>query len=451
MIGIPLLKGESTKRPFCFYLVQSSDVEPRFNYSENLNLIDLRGLIQHDIISGLDEVAVTSETLYVELQKRNQSCDTPLSIFIFCCRYISNMMFFDTPALFERDKTSKHSELLMEHFARQPDVTLMWVEDARTSWQQYSKLWKLANKLDRGFTRSIFVYSKFHFVLRTLSAETNNSALLMFFRGVPNCRNFFISGFSAQLAKEVTTPRDYAQYFSKSYLRDLQLIENDVTLKPFTHLIGSQQLFISLLSEMLAYHKQQIPAMQSQMEATKGHLRAKRELITTALHRFSTPSQQRKFLIEAGSHCFSLLGKLIQGTAEVPPRIHGQTWETESNTFKERTATEALQHTTTDQTVPMHSVLLDTQLFGGQQLQRLLETFRSSISEVDSNFELLDNEIGTVCGILGTHSAIGIRQGVEASLKLTLLLGSYRSSRKTYLRIQCQSRSINCPCNVYHA
>lgn len=152
------------------------------------------------------------------MEARNISSNEPI-IVSYQHKFCLDMTFIDTPG-FSADK--KEREQLVLDLASKQDRILLFVEEADATWEN-TKLLKILEQLDPKFSRSIFVYSKFHGVLSSFASSHD---LETFFSSRPptKVQSFFVTLLSKSL-KQTVSSNNFLSFIEKAGKRDQILLE----------------------------------------------------------------------------------------------------------------------------------------------------------------------------------------------------------------------------------
>lgn len=369
----------TTKRPIIYNVVCNNKYS---NYQPKIK-------IHRDEVTSLSEQIVDLNTVDSEIQKRNIVTSIPLSI-QYECKDILDMTLIDTPGLLlERDKAAKQVESTIYNLALSESTLIVSVEDAK-SWEHF-KINKTITHLDPKLSRTIFVFTKFNFMLQHFGTYTEIEKYFVS-RPAPS-QSFLLSMFSAKTGQKVKTIEEFETRLIQSYFRDKQLI---MKLCPQTITPNLEYSIFNIKKHILSWvwkrYIPQIPGIIQYLVQEKEFLQRKLQSIENNISKLSDINflriQARKFT----SSLLITLTNLIYGNTQAHPVQNGQTVFDEVKRLKPNNYCWEINYI--DKELQEVSKL---KLYGGQQIQRLLQEFNFKINEITMH-PLTNEEIGIING-----------------------------------------------------
>lgn len=177
------------------------------------------GYLEDDFPS--DKV-VKVEDFAEEVALRNLFTEIPIQV-RYEHKYCWNWTIIDTPGLLapEEKKAADRESIVLEIIKPQ-DRFLIFIEDAK-DWEK-TQLVQLADKVDSKLRRSMFVYTKFNYVLQNFTTLRDLNIYLSA-RPSPKVKTFFVSHFSPSTRKQCITTKTFITKIEQALKRDLLILE----------------------------------------------------------------------------------------------------------------------------------------------------------------------------------------------------------------------------------
>lgn len=159
--------------------------------------------------------------LVSEVAARNVESKEPIFI-RYEYRYLFSMVLIDTPGLkLPGDPDEEKADEIVNEYAKVQERILLFVEESQ-EWEN-TRMFKLAEKLDPKWRRSIFVYTKFNYMLQSFNSLKDLNTFLSA-RPPPKVKSFFLSGFSKATHDASHDPNLFLQRAEQAVKRDFDLL-----------------------------------------------------------------------------------------------------------------------------------------------------------------------------------------------------------------------------------
>jgi len=371
----------ATNRPIFYQLLNAIDLEkPRVTIKRD------------SLMKEYDQdTEVSLEDLGKELGKRNTQADkTPIFV-TFEHKYVHNMTLIDTPGLNVDDEDIEDNVLELT----EPLHRLILCVDQAGDWAEKTEIMDVVKKADPELTRTAFVYTKFFDHLQNYNNARGINSFLS--NTVPDVKSFFLTGCNEEVREKATGKDAYREKICQAYRRDLNLLELLQFDKSFEPCIGSHHLRRHLMHHAWKSYKVRIPKILRKLLTKKQATQAK----LTHLHSQLASLDSQRLRGIASTYVVEFLQtieRLIAGTSEGNPVVNGQKLAEEKAQHGDGewydSKNRAIRFDPEEWNIPYWN----SQLYGGQQFERLLEEFKAVAEHTDMS-EITRDDVATAAGL----------------------------------------------------
>ena len=340
-------------------------------------------------MKDLDDIQIPFQNLQQELEKRNgivgnEISSIPISV-KYESKYMGNVTLIDTPGL--RFDVSTHEkeerDKIVVELSKVTNRTLCCVEEA-CDWDNFRDIVEFAKKIDLKLTRSIFILSNFHKFM--LKYNNPRDWAHYFARKPQDCKCFFVTMISKQCRDDCISKGEqstvlYQTRLCQAWSRDWNYLENTLKFdkKKNEGVIGISQARNYTMELTWKSFKENIPELRKSLANAKksfqDSLNSIQELYSIDYYRL------RSIMSNYVADWLQVIVQLIDGSSEGIPSITGQNIEEEDVNSQ----LQWLDISNNLIQVPSFNLkTIDTRLYGGHQVERMLHIFKSIVSEYTS-------------------------------------------------------------------
>jgi Dynamin family len=387
LLGHQLMQ-EATKRPIEYHVLT--------NTSLDANVITILA----DTVTGQEDSVVEVANLPAELSKLNVESAVPLSVKLEGPRFL-NSTFIDTPGTpgLGEDWNPVYQDAV-KRMVKDDARKVIFVSPSCADWSHAGRIQTLADELDPNWYRTTFVFTKFHFVLKTLQNKGDMNSYVSE-RPPEKVKTFFIST-PSEAALDEAGVDGFQDLVAKSETRDIQEIDERMgaSFRTVSDFVGLTALRTFILGSIYKRYADGVPELQKQLRLQAKLHESKIEAIQSQISTL-TQNMLRTSASNWSSLYLQQMTDILGSDYGASPHAHGSTSHEEYHAYPSWTDG-ATGKPLFEGYADFKSVVenADAKLYGGHQLVRLLSTFRSLVDKV--SVKALDaEEIANARGMSG--------------------------------------------------
>jgi len=343
------------------------------------------------------DITVAISDLPDAVAKRNKvSTATADPIFVnYEYKYCCNLTLIDTPGLIKEEENAEKEEIknIILDLVKLPSRLILCVEEAK-DWDKL-EMPDFAKMVDPEFTRTTFVYTKFHFELQKLTSTRQVNRFLQ--GGVPDATCFFCTMLSQKLHSKFTSPEEFVEKVYQSIRRDLRSLEQLQYDRSHEKSIGVLEMRQYLLNITWKKYQEEVPQILRKLRGNKAEQQRRLEKVQHQLENLSH-AKMRSIASDYVVEFLQTIDKLLAGTSEGNPAVNGQTLEEEKRQFGDGDWVDSHNRIIKFDPEEWGIPYWDSKLYGGQQFERLLSEFKA-VAENATLPEVTMDDIATAAGI----------------------------------------------------